>query len=49
MKLSDAFWEAQEEPLCELKVRFMSIIGDEAKNLPVVQKCDMLRHQYAYR
>lgn len=43
MKLSDAFWEPQNEPLCELKVRFMSIIGDEGKNLPVVQKCDMLR------
>ena len=43
MKLSDAFWEAQEEPSCELKVKFMSIIGDEGKNLPVVQKCDMLR------
>ena len=43
MKLSDAFWETQVEPSCELKVRFMSIIGDEGKNLPVVQKCDMLR------
>ena len=43
MKLSDAFWEAQDEPACELKVKFMSIIGDEGKNLPVVQKCDMLR------
>jgi len=43
MKLSDAFWEAQNEPACELKVKFMSIIGDEGKNLPVVQKCDMLR------
>lgn len=43
MKLSDAFWEFQEDPLCELKVRFMSIIGEEGKNLPVVQKCDMLR------
>lgn len=43
MKLSDAFWEPQTEPLCELKVRFMSIIGDDGKNLPVVQKCDMLR------
>ena len=43
MKLSDAFWESQEEPLCELKVRFMSITGDEGKNLPVVRKCDMLR------
>ena len=43
MKLSDAFEESQKEPLCELKVKFMSIIGDEGKNLPVVQKCDMLR------
>ena len=43
MKLSDAFHKPQDEPMCELKVRFMSIIGDEGKNLPVVQKCDMLR------
>ena len=43
MKLSDAFAEPQKETLCELKVKFMSIIGDEGKNLPVVQKCDMLR------
>jgi hypothetical protein len=43
MKLSDAFHKPQNEPMCELKVRFMSIIGDEGKNLPVVQKCDMLR------
>lgn len=27
----------------EIKVKFMSIIGQEGKNLPVVQKCDMLR------
>lgn len=43
MNLSTAFAEPQEEPLCELKVKFMSIIGQEGKNLPVVQKCDMLR------
>lgn len=42
MKLSDAFAESQKDPLCELKVRFMNIIGQEGKNLPVVQKCDML-------
>ena len=43
MKLSDAFWEPQKEPLCELKVQFMSIIGDEGKNLPVVQNCSILK------
>lgn len=42
MKLSDAFAESQKDSLCELKVRFMNIIGQEGKNLPVVQKCDML-------
>ena len=43
MKLSDAFHEAQKEPLCEVKVRFLNIIGQEGKNLPVVRKCDMLK------
>lgn len=43
MKLSDAFHEPQKEVLCELKVRFMSIIGTEGKNLSVVRKCDILR------
>ena len=42
MKLSDAFHEPQKEPLCEVKVRFLNIIGQEGKNLPVVRKCDML-------
>ncbi len=43
MKLSDAFHESQKEPLCEVKVRFLNIIGQEGKNLPVVRKCDMLK------
>lgn len=43
MKLSDAFAEPQNEPLCELKVKFMRIIGPDGKNLPVVQNCDMLK------
>ena len=43
MKLSDAFHEPQKEPLCEVKVRFLNIIGQEGKNLPVVRNCDMLK------
>ena len=43
MKLSDAFINAQEEPLCELKVRFMNIRGEEGENLPVVQNCGILK------
>ena len=43
MKLSDAFHESQKEPLCEVKVRFLNIIGQEGKNLPVVRNCDMLK------
>ena len=43
MKLSDAFIEKQENPLCEVKVKFTNIRGKEGLNLPVVQKCDILK------
>ena len=43
MKLSDAFIAEQEEPLCELKVKFMNIRGEEGENLPVVQNCGILK------
>ncbi|MBP5519850.1 MAG: Rpn family recombination-promoting nuclease/putative transposase [Treponema sp.] len=43
MKLSDAFCEKQEDPLCEVKVKFTNIRGKEGENLPVVQKCDILK------
>ena len=43
MKLSDAFIEKQEEPVCEVKVKFTNIRGAEGLNLPVVQKCDILK------
>lgn len=43
MKLSDAFLEKQEDPVCEVKVKFTNIRGKEGENLPVVQKCDILK------
>ena len=43
MKLSDAFQEKQEDPVCEVKVKFTNIRGKEGENLPVVQKCDILK------
>ncbi len=43
MKLSDAFIAEQEEPLCELKAKFMNIRGEEGENLPVVQNCGILK------
>ena len=43
MKLSEAFLESQEEPACEVKVKFTNIRGKEGENLPVVQKCDILK------
>lgn len=43
MKLSDAFLEPQKEPLCELKVKFISITKEMWQNLSVVQKCDILK------
>ena len=43
MKLSDAFIAEQEEPLCELKAKFMNIRGEKGENLPVVQNCGILK------
>ena len=43
MKLSDAFLEKQDEPLCEVKVKFTNIHGENDEILPVVQKCDILK------
>ena len=43
MKLSDAFLEKQDSPVCEAKVKFTNIRGKEGENLPVVQKCDILK------
>lgn len=43
MKLSDAFIEKQEVPLCELKVKCMNIRGNEGENLPIVQNCGILK------
>ena len=43
MKLSDAFLDKQEEPACEVKVKWTNIRGKEGENLPVVQKCDILK------
>ena len=38
-----AFLEKQEEPLCEVKVKFTNIRGENDEILPVVQKCDILK------
>ena len=43
MKLSEAFLEEQKEPMCEVIVKFTNIGGAEGVNLPVVQKCDILK------
>ncbi len=43
MKLSDAFLNTQVTPACELRVKFINIRGEEAANLPILQKCDTLR------
>ena len=43
MKLSDAFLDEQNEPMCEVIVKFTNIGGSEGVNLPVVQKCDILK------
>ena len=43
MKLSDAFINAQEEPLCELKVRFMNIVfryQSELKKQPTKEEME---------
>ncbi len=46
MKLSDAFLEKQEDPVCEAKVKFTNLRSNDGENLPVVQKCDILK-QYS--
>ena len=43
MLLSDAFIERQEEPVCEVKVKFANIGGEAGKNLPVVQNCAIMK------
>lgn len=43
MKLSDAFLEKQDSPVCEVKVKFANIRKNKGENLPVVQKCDILK------
>ena len=43
MKLSEAFLEKQNDPLCEVKVKWTNIRGKEGEILPVVQKCDILK------
>ena len=43
MKLSDAFIDEQNSPMCEVKVMFTNIRSKEGENLPVVQKCDILK------
>lgn len=43
MMLSDAFLDRQKEPTCEVNVKFKNIRGKEGENLPVVQKCDILK------
>lgn len=43
MRLSDAFIEPQEEPNCEVKVKFANIGGTDGKNLPVVKNCAIMK------
>ena len=43
MRLSDAFIEPQEEPACEVKVKFANIGGTDGKNLPVVKNCAIMK------
>ncbi|MCR5045004.1 MAG: hypothetical protein K6A42_00315 [Treponema sp.] len=43
MRLSDAFIEPQDEPTCEVEVKFANIGGEEGKNLPVVQNCAIMK------
>ena len=43
MKLSNAFIVSQNEPHCELNVKFLNIYGKEGENLPVVQNCGILK------
>ena len=41
--MSDAFIEPQENPACEIKVKFANIGGSDGKNLPVVQNCAIMK------
>jgi hypothetical protein len=43
MRLSDAFIEPQEDPACEVKVKFANIGGEGRKNLSVVKNCAIMR------
>ena len=43
MKLSDAFLKEHEEHMCEVLVKFTNIRNKGEENLPVVQKCDILK------
>ncbi|MCR4735606.1 MAG: Rpn family recombination-promoting nuclease/putative transposase [Treponema sp.] len=43
LKLSDAFIDPQDNPLCEVKVKFIDISSEVWKTLPVVKNCDILK------
>lgn len=51
LRLSDAFLEPQKSPMCEVMVKFTNIkgidgsdsSGNPSENLPILQKCDILR------
>ncbi|MBR5096433.1 MAG: hypothetical protein IK094_04925 [Treponema sp.] len=43
MCLSDAFIESQDDPACEVKVKFANIGGEAGKKLPVVKNCAIMK------
>lgn len=43
LRLSDAFVERQDEPACEVVVKFSNIGGTVGENLRVVKNCDILK------
>lgn len=43
MRLSDAFIELQDEPACEVKVKFANIGGAAGKKLRLVQNCAIMK------
>ncbi|MBO7122561.1 MAG: hypothetical protein J6V90_04695 [Treponema sp.] len=43
MRLSDAFIESQDDPACEVKVKFANIGGEAGKKLPVVKNCAIMK------
>ena len=43
MLLSDAFIEPQEDPACEVKVKYANIGGEAGKKLPIVQNCAIMK------